>query len=45
MIPKTVIVRGEEYKCRVFKIHLKLRDQQLKVIKRSVKLKGGSLKR
>ena len=33
-------MRGEEYKCRGFKIHLKVRHQQLKVIE-----KGGSLKR
>ena len=32
MIPKTVIMRGGEYKCRIFKVHLKLRDQQLKTI-------------
>ena len=25
-------MRGGEYKCRVFKMHLKLRDQQLKTI-------------
>ena len=30
MISKTVIMRGREYKCRVVKMHLKLRDQQLK---------------
>ena len=29
-IPKTVIMRGWEYKCRVSKTELKLRDQQLK---------------
>ena len=32
MIPKPVTVRGGEYKCRIFKMHLKLRDQQLKTI-------------
>ena len=32
MISKEVIMRGGEYKCRVFKMHLKLRDQQLKTI-------------
>ena len=31
MISKPVIVRGE-YNCRIFKINLKLRDQQLKTI-------------
>ena len=25
-------MRGGEYKCRIFKMHLKLRDQQLKAI-------------
>ena len=29
---KPVIVRGEENKCKVVKMHLKLRDQQLKTI-------------
>lgn len=28
----TVTVRGGEYKCTVFKMHLKLRGQQLKTI-------------
>ena len=32
MILKPVIMRGGEYKCRIFKMHLKLRDQQLKTI-------------
>ena len=32
MILKMVIMRGGEYKCRVFKMHLKLRDWQLKTI-------------
>ena len=32
MISKTVIVRRGEYKCRVVKMHLKLRYQQLKTI-------------
>ena len=32
MISKPIIVRGGEYKCRIFKTHLKLRDQQLKTI-------------
>ena len=32
MISNTVIVRGGEYKCIVFKMHLKLRDKQLKTI-------------
>ena len=32
MISKTLIVNGGEYKCRVFKMHLRLRDQQLKTI-------------
>ena len=32
MISKPVIVRGGEYKCRIFEMHLKLRDQQLKTI-------------
>ena len=32
MTSKTVIVRGREYKCRVVKIQLKLRDQQPKTI-------------
>ena len=27
---KPVNMRGEDYKCRLFNIHLKLRDQQLK---------------
>ena len=30
MISKPVIIRGQEYKCRIFEMHLKLRDQQLK---------------
>ena len=25
-------MRGGEYKCTVFKMHLKLRDQQLKIV-------------
>ena len=29
---KTVIVRGVEYKCKVVKMHLKLKDQKLKTI-------------
>ena len=32
MILKPVIVRGGEYKCRIFETHLKLRDQQPKTI-------------
>ena len=32
MISKPVIMRGGEYKCRIFEMHLKLRDQQLKTI-------------
>ena len=32
MISKTVIERGREYKCSLFKRHLKLRHQQLKTI-------------
>ena len=31
MISRQVIIRGE-YKCRIFVMHLKLRDQQLKTI-------------
>ena len=31
-MPKWVNVRGGEYKCNVVKMHLKLRDQQLKTI-------------
>ena len=27
---KAVIVRGRKYKCRIFRMHLKLRDQNLK---------------
>ena len=30
MTSKPVFMRGGEYKCRVFKMHLKLRDQQLR---------------
>ena len=30
IIPKPVIIRGQEYKCRILEIRLKLRDQQLK---------------
>ena len=30
MISKPVIMRGGEEKCRIFKMHLKLGDQQLK---------------
>ena len=29
---KTVIMRGGEYNCRAVKMHLKLRDQQFKII-------------
>ena len=32
IISKPAIIRGGEYKCRIFDIHLKLRDQQLKTI-------------
>ena len=32
MISKRVILRGGEYKCRIVKMHLKLRDQQLTTI-------------
>ena len=32
MISKTVIVRAGDYKCRPVKMHLELRDQQLKTI-------------
>ena len=32
MISKPVIMRGRDYKCRIFEIHLKLRDKQLKTI-------------
>ena len=32
MIIKTEIVRRGEYKCKVFKMYWKLRDQQLKMI-------------
>ena len=32
MIPKIIIVRGGEYKCRIVKMYLKLRDQQHKTI-------------
>ena len=32
LISKLVIMRGGEYKCRIFEMHLKLRDQQLKTI-------------
>ena len=32
MIYKQVIMRGAEYKCRLFEMHLKLRNQQLKTI-------------
>ena len=31
-MPKTVIMRGGEYKYRAVKMQLKLRDQQLKII-------------
>ena len=31
-IPKPGIMRRGEYKCRILKMHLKLRDQQLKTI-------------
>lgn len=34
MTSETVIVKGGEYQGRVFKMHLKLRDQQLKTITR-----------
>ena len=30
MVSKPVIMKGTEYKCRIFEMHLKLRDQQLK---------------
>ena len=30
IISKPVIIRGQEYKCRILEIRLKLRDQQLK---------------
>jgi len=32
MMPKTVIIRGREWKCRAVKICLKLRDQQIEII-------------
>ena len=32
MISKPVIVRGGEYTCRIFEMHWKGRDQQLKTI-------------
>ena len=32
MISKPVIMRGGQRKCRVFKMHMKLRDQQIKTI-------------
>ena len=32
MMSKTVLIRRGEYKCKVFKMHLKLRDQQLRAI-------------
>ena len=32
MISKAIIMRGGEYKCRIFEVHLKLRDHQLKTI-------------
>ena len=32
MKSKPVSMRGREYKCKIFKTHLKLRDQQLKTI-------------
>ena len=32
MIVKRVVMRGGEYKCKIVKIHLKLRDQQLKAM-------------
>ena len=32
MASKTVTKRGEEYKGRIIKVHLKVRDQQLKTI-------------
>ena len=32
MVLKPVIMRGGEYKGRIFEMHLKLRDQQLKTI-------------
>ena len=32
MITKPVIMREGEYKCRVYTMHFKLRDQQLKII-------------
>ena len=33
MIFKPIIMGGGEYKCRIFKMHQKLRDQQLKTHK------------
>ena len=33
MIPKTAIMRRGECKCKILKMYLKLRDQQLKTIK------------
>ena len=33
MVSKIIIVRGGEYKCKVDKMYLKLRDQQLKTVK------------
>ena len=32
MISKPIIMRAGEYKCWIFEMHLKLRDQQLKTI-------------
>ena len=32
MISKLVIMRKEEYKCRILEMHLKLKDQQLETI-------------
>ena len=32
MTSKPVIMRGGEYKCQIFEMHLKVRDQQLKTM-------------
>ena len=35
-LSKIVILKDGEYKCRVLKMHLKMRDQQLKIITYSI---------
>ena len=43
MVLKTVFIRGEEYKYRVLKMHLKLKDQQLKTITYIYRLLSNNL--